>query len=649
MKNTLKLSLILILSSITISNWHCGLVGDVLDGDDNPAQYAISPDRYDVSPFETVTLTIDEYYFSEDSYYGEIYDKEVQLIKLSGTQLTFMMPFVPEGERILEFILEDVTHDIEFTIQTLEEIQNPDEVITTYKDNVIEAFDELKNMNQLYNLEIEPQNLQVIEKYISDFNNAYSSATAYEKQELAQFMNANPDLFDFSNFDYSLFNDSLNTSRSFVKWDQRLTHDMQYYTGLVIATGATVALFNGALVSLNPFAIAITGAALVVEVVLLKQQSITILNRSYKPFEFDINNELRSGIVEFENNIEYLLGIDATYRTMYKNDQNSSDLTIELVSNINTVTGYWNQVLENIPGTSGNVSNLNDQNNYNVNPNRSSVTPQYISIENISNSNVLLSSFSNTDAVRVTFTTTSDEDQIFKFDVVYKNPDFSTETITVSAKIIPEYVGPHEIFLWSGDNQVGYQGQLLENPIEVKVIDKYSNPFAGAAVHFNADDGSTSSTQVITDENGIARVNWTLGYQGPSQSVSVSANEEDGITPLTGSPLKINATTCDPPVISLIEQESCNFNTNYMLVIRFSYYDPNGRSIQNSWRPVNGSAYCYYMPTLISGTPSDGIYEYQTYSQICCCGPDVYDQEQHFYVLNECGEQSNIIYFFMIP
>lgn len=216
--NFLKFNLILALGlSIIFSG--CGINNDVLDGNDITPQYAISVDNYNVSPFEMVTLTIDEYIFTEDAYYGEIYDKEVHLIKISDTQLTFMMPFIPEGERLFEFIIEDVTHDIEFIILALEEIQNPEEVITTYSNKVVEAFNELKNMNQLYDLQIEPQNLQIIEKYISDFNNAYTSATIEEKQEFAQFMNANPDIFDFSNFDYSFFNDSINTSKDFVYWE----------------------------------------------------------------------------------------------------------------------------------------------------------------------------------------------------------------------------------------------------------------------------------------------------------------------------------------------------------------------------------------------------------------------------------------------
>ena len=39
----------------------------------------------------------------------------------------------------------------------------------------------------------------------------------------------------------------------------------------------------------------------------------------------------------------------------------------------------------------------------------------------------------------------------------------------------------------------------------------------------------------------------------------------------------------------------------------------------------------------------------KTYGQICCCGSEQYEEEENFFVYNECGVQSNIVYFYMIP
>jgi hypothetical protein len=440
MKKTFFKTLTLITIFTSLFFYSCDTLSDALGGDNNPPQYALYPDNYSVTPFATVVLTIEEYSFTKNEYWGSIYGEDVLLIKINDNQLTFMMPYIPEGERVFEMIIEDVTHDIDFNIIPLEEVDNPDEVILNYKNNVADAFNELKNMNELYNLQLEPVNLQIIENYLNEFESGYSAATETEKQELAQFMNANPELFDFSHFDYSIFNDSLNTNRDFVKWDQKLTSDMKYFTGLVIATGATIGIFNGALISLNPIAIAISGAALFTEVVLLKSHVKAMLNRTYKPFEFDINGELRSNVIEFSNDTEYYLGIDGTYRTLYSDDQSSSDVIIELVANIDVVTGYWNTVKNKISGVKGDIPTLSGQDNYKVNVNESAVTPEYITIQNISNSSVSLKSFNNNGSVRVIFNTTADETQDFTFDIVYRNPDYSEERITVQSKIIiPEF------------------------------------------------------------------------------------------------------------------------------------------------------------------------------------------------------------------
>jgi hypothetical protein len=432
--------------------YSCDTLNDALGIDDNPPQYALYPDNYSVSPFETVLLTIEEYSFTDNEYWGSIYGEDVLLIKVNDSQLTFMMPFIPEGERVFEMIIEDVTHDIDFNIIPLEEVENPDEIITNYKNNVASAFDELKNMNELHDLQIELENLQIIENYLNEFEANYSAATEMEKQELAQFMNANPELFDFSHFDYSIFNDSLNANRDFVKWDQKLTSDMNYFTGLVIATGATIGIFNGALLSLNPIAIGISGAALLTEAMLLKSHVKTMLNRTYKPFEFYISGELRSNTIEFSNDTEYYLGIDGTYRTLYNNDQSSSDVIIELVANIDVVTGYWNTVKNNISGVKGDIPSLSGQDNYKVNINESAVTSEFITIQNISNNLVELSGFSNDNSVNVTFHTIAIIDQDFTFDIVYDNPDFGKETLTVSAKLT---VDPDSTSLYR-ESVIGY-------------------------------------------------------------------------------------------------------------------------------------------------------------------------------------------------
>lgn len=91
----------------------------------------------------------------------------------------------------------------------------------------------------------------------------------------------------------------------------------------------------------------------------------------------------------------------------------------------------------------------------------------------------------------------------------------------------------------SGNNQSGRAGQLLTNPFVVQLYDIGNNPVPGWPVEFVGISGGgfPSNTQpVMSDNNGRASTQWTLGTESPNNVVNaVSAG-------LTGSPIVFNAT-----------------------------------------------------------------------------------------------------------
>jgi len=109
---------------------------------------------------------------------------------------------------------------------------------------------------------------------------------------------------------------------------------------------------------------------------------------------------------------------------------------------------------------------------------------------------------------------------------------------------------PNSIAISSGNNQTGQLGQPLPAPIVVIVKDFNNNPFAGATVLFNANNGGTvSQPQVITGADGKASVIWTLGTMGDTQSLTVTAFKGDNTTHLQGSPLTFNVSLgCGQPI-----------------------------------------------------------------------------------------------------
>ncbi|MCG3118727.1 MAG: hypothetical protein ALAOOOJD_00983 [bacterium] len=91
-----------------------------------------------------------------------------------------------------------------------------------------------------------------------------------------------------------------------------------------------------------------------------------------------------------------------------------------------------------------------------------------------------------------------------------------------------------------GNSQKGQVGQILPEPLVVKVTDKDGNPVAGKAVRFDVTFGGgtvdeRSSTTITSDAFGEARVSWRLGPSAGPHTVRVTS------TNLTNSPLDLRA------------------------------------------------------------------------------------------------------------
>lgn len=413
--------------------YSCEPINDLLN--DEEYYYSIYADKYEVQVFESVTLFIDDYNFSTDQYSAIIADKEVLLRRISNQELSFMIPYIEGGLQYMYFNFEGTDYEIEFQINSSEIIESPSAVIDEQKTQFDLVYDSLLYAQQEGILSISTQNLQTLASLKSDFEQQYTNATEEEKQELAQLMQANPNFFDLSHIHLHQFDDDLSQKLRNDYWEDQLNDDQEYITALVMATAASIVMFNGTLYSGNPFLIAAMTLAIATEFILILDQVETMWDRTYKPFDLELSEDKKSLVLEFDNHIEYQLGIDASYRSLYKNDQQSSEVIIELVASINTFTQYWNQVSSLVPGLVGNVENINDQNDFVTHSSRRSVNPQFMALENISNSNVLRESFTNNNTVKVTFATNATEDQDFSFDLVYNNLSLGNDRITIDARV----------------------------------------------------------------------------------------------------------------------------------------------------------------------------------------------------------------------
>ena len=109
----------------------------------------------------------------------------------------------------------------------------------------------------------------------------------------------------------------------------------------------------------------------------------------------------------------------------------------------------------------------------------------------------------------------------------------------VKFKIYSRPASPVDMKISGGNNQEGTVGRELVYPFQVLVVDQYDNPVPDVSIAFVRSGGNgtlLTSTEVNTDEDGIAAARYQLGSQTGNYQVTAIHNG------LNGSPLYFNAT-----------------------------------------------------------------------------------------------------------
>ena len=103
---------------------------------------------------------------------------------------------------------------------------------------------------------------------------------------------------------------------------------------------------------------------------------------------------------------------------------------------------------------------------------------------------------------------------------------------------------PSTLTIASGNNQRATAGTDVPAPLEVSVTNTYGDPIPGVNVNWvvTASEGTLSAANTITDSDGRASVDWTLGSKPGSQSV-------EAIVVSVASPALFFATAAAPAVV----------------------------------------------------------------------------------------------------
>ena len=129
-------------------------------------------------------------------------------------------------------------------------------------------------------------------------------------------------------------------------------------------------------------------------------------------------------------------------------------------------------------------------------------------------------------------TTTDAEGRAMSQLTLGDNP--GTNTVRASVKTIPQSVtfnaegirSPTTLLKISGDDQEGFPGETLPNPLVVEVKDQSDNPLRNVRVTFaiTAGGGTLTATTTKTDRNGKAESKLALGPNAGTNTVSVAVS-----------------------------------------------------------------------------------------------------------------------------
>ncbi|GAB5563860.1 MAG: hypothetical protein Wins2KO_09230 [Winogradskyella sp.] len=105
--------------------------------------------------------------------------------------------------------------------------------------------------------------------------------------------------------------------------------------------------------------------------------------------------------------------------------------------------------------------------------------------------------------------------------------DFNTSIYSTSTTV---WQAPTTLEIVSGNDQEGSQGGLLDDPLKVKVTDNMGDPVSNVQVYFDVTpgDGELNESNVMTDDEGFAEVQWTLGTFTTEQTVNVEIKNSQG-------------------------------------------------------------------------------------------------------------------------
>lgn len=417
---------------------------------------ALNTEKSKYAPYEVVTISTSEKMISLQSTTAKINNLEIPIDVTDG-KVSFLLPNLNNGVYALYFSFNEIKYEVPITVESLSNVLSADVYFAEMTSNIQTNINELNTqMNELEqssyysNEHIALKN--DISKYtnlINSYTESYKKLTEEQKQEFAKMIAANKTVFDLQSILINkLSPKTLKQAQSVSDYEENVKEKAKVFVESTFHTidliPKVVGLAILAQTPIHPFinAGAILAAGIYVAKFMISAATtvtaaVNLTSAAIKPSEFTSETN-KIAALEYNTGIEKAFNIKAQYRSLISTDTNDSGNTIQsIVENFNSFKEKYTGFINELPDLFKPSYSMSALKNTYTNTTRS-VFNKYISITNISNSNVTLEQINLQDgSIKIIASTSSKTDQTFSYDVNYSNSNFSKGfKKTVDAKVL---------------------------------------------------------------------------------------------------------------------------------------------------------------------------------------------------------------------
>lgn len=420
--------------------------------DSNPE--SIEPERTTYLPFEAAQINTSGITPENPTYTGTINGSSVTLTNTNGS-LTFLMPDIPAGDYTLITTIDGKEYTIPVKVSGHSAIADPLAVfnteVTELAQQLSEVQDALDNLSPADKATMQGD-INTIKDWTDSLQAKYATLSDEQKLECAKALLANKwwiDEIKNASADFITSTAALRKNGFVDDFEASVNQAVVGYLKplvkvctknipkvvSIVGSGALVGIAVGAAPLGAAIGLGVAMGKLLIEVNKITIAEEKLLTICFRPFQNLFADNQRIATLQYEKNVEKELKITMDYHSPYKNDRSDAipienemiKTQDEFKSDIQLLNTKLPQPLNYLPPTVDKKLSYTTQNR--------DVHSNYITISNISNNKVTVSTRKQDGVVFVTFNTTETTDQTFTYKVNYNTPDFGTQSYTVSAEL----------------------------------------------------------------------------------------------------------------------------------------------------------------------------------------------------------------------